>query len=229
SLPSSFNAFPSVQRFDQVVVDTTGDNVIDFDTDVFDNTRGTVTLALSSMSTTTFPNDPGTPTVNSGTSSFFVNLRDNTGLDPGVTRTISHPTETDPVTGLPLQANIMTGGFVPFAFIRDMATVDLIMSLEQTGLPGGDLASQDIPVLDNNALIFVERAFVLDRMPFVGPIAPGTVPATAPVTAPLNVDSSLVDVLPASASLVSVPEPAALVIATGALLFLATLTRRKIF
>ncbi|MCG8450073.1 MAG: peptidylprolyl isomerase, partial [Pirellulales bacterium] len=132
SLPSSFNAFPSVQRFDQVVVDTTGDNVIDFDTDVFDNTRGTVTLALSSMRTTTFSNDPGTPTVNSGTNSFFVNLGDNTGLDPGVTQTIFHQTDTDPVTGLPLQANIVTGGFVPFAFIRDMATVDLIMSLEQT-------------------------------------------------------------------------------------------------
>lgn len=59
------SGFDSVESFAPVVVDANNDNVVDFDTTGLTNTRGTVSLALSSGNS------------NSGTSSFFINLSDN--------------------------------------------------------------------------------------------------------------------------------------------------------
>ena len=60
---------------------------------------------------------------NTGTSSFFINLGDNSGLD--------------------------SQGFVPFARIVDMTTVDGIMALEKTNLTGdpNDLTFNNVPLL----------------------------------------------------------------------------------
>lgn len=61
--------FDSTNSFDPVVVDTDGDGQVDFDTSALTNTRGTISLALSSAGP------------NSGSASFFVNLTDNSFLD----------------------------------------------------------------------------------------------------------------------------------------------------
>lgn len=128
SLPTSFNAFPSVPSFGAVIVDQDGDRQVDFDLGGLSNTRRTVSLALSGN-----PTNP-----NSGTSSFFINLNDtNNFLD--------------------------ASGFVPFAEIVNMETVDLIMALPQQNLDpsGSNLAAINIPVLEDNHLVIVERAFVV--------------------------------------------------------------------
>jgi len=127
TVPESFNEFPSVESFDPVIVDEDGDGAIDFDTSNLNNTRGTVTLALSSPQNMTDPN--------SGTSSFFANIGDNTSLD--------------------------ASGFIPFAEISNMATIDLIMALEQVSLNDNNLAASDIPILDGNQLVIIEQAFVV--------------------------------------------------------------------
>ena len=89
---------------------------------------------------------------NSGTSSFFINLQDNADL-------------LDPQ------------GFVPFATIEDMTTVDLIMELMQTDLSDevgspGNLAFVDVPLLENGRLVVVTDLTVIadDDFSFVGPI-----------------------------------------------------------
>ncbi len=178
---SSFDAFGSVESFDPVIVDFDGDGTVDFDTSELTNTRGQVSLALSS--------NP-----NTGTSSFFVSLGDNTFLD--------------------------ASGFVPFAEVRDMSTVDYIMRLNQVSDPSAGLASSNIPVLnDDNLLVFVERAYVLDPTSFVpAPPSSETFSATLPET-PSAVAS------PSSGGLqvVSVPEPPALVLLIGALMVLTVL------
>ena len=76
---------------------------------------------------------------NSGTSSFFVNLMDtNNFLD--------------------------AQGFVPFATIDNMETINLIMALPQVNLDpsGNNLAAINVPILEDNKLVIIERAFVLD-------------------------------------------------------------------
>jgi len=175
-LPSAFSAFPSVSAFADVVVDANNDGTVDFDLTGLNNTRGTVSLALGG-------GDP-----NSGSSSFFVNVNDNLGLDGQ--------------------------NFVTFATVSDFATIDLIYSLEQANLNDGGLAADDIPILDSNRLVFIERAFVLDT--FMGPIAPSA----------NSLNSSLANAFssnpPVALQAISVPEPPALVLAAGALmLFLA--------
>lgn len=90
---------------------------------------------------------------NSGTSSFFVNLGNNDFLD--------------------LQ------GFVPFARIEDMTTIDRIMQLSQRDLSGlvgqnGNLAYTDVPLTENGTIVVVKKVEVIDATPdfsFVGPIA----------------------------------------------------------
>ncbi|HEX6964051.1 MAG TPA: peptidylprolyl isomerase, partial [Lacipirellula sp.] len=90
---------------------------------------------------------------NSGTSSFFINLGDNNFLDDQ--------------------------GFVPFARIEDMATVDRIMRLTQTDLSqevgqSGSLAYIDVPVTDDGLMVVVNDVDVVSAAPdfsFVGPIA----------------------------------------------------------
>jgi cyclophilin family peptidyl-prolyl cis-trans isomerase len=124
-----------IDRLDAVVVDANGDGQVDFD--ALSNTRGTVSLALSS----------GGP--NTGTSSFFINLGDNAGLD--------------------------SQGFVPFARILDMTVVDAIMGLQQTNLSGdpNDLTFKDTPLLDNGRLVILKSVRVLEASPtfsFVGPL-----------------------------------------------------------
>lgn len=90
---------------------------------------------------------------NSGTSSFFVNLGDNNFLDGQ--------------------------GFVPFARIENMATIDQILQLMQTDLTQeigqpGNLAFSDVPLADNGRLVVVTDVEVIqadEDFSFVGPIA----------------------------------------------------------
>jgi peptidyl-prolyl cis-trans isomerase A (cyclophilin A) len=161
STAGEFTANP-IERFDAVVVDADGDGAVDFSS--VTNGRGTVTLALSI----------GGP--NTGTSSFFVNLGDNSGLD--------------------------IQGFVPFAEIADMTTVDLIMQLDNVDVysqGSSNLTLKDIPLLDNGSLVFIESAFEL-------------IPPTVPV----------------GASSTIVPEPTSLLLAAGAMLLMASFSRRSL-
>lgn len=170
---SSFDDFGSVESFDPVIVDFDDDGTVDFDTSNLNNTRGQVSLALSS--------NP-----NTGTSSFFVNLGDNLFLDDT--------------------------GFVPFARIADMSTIDYIMRLNQISDPSAGLASSNIPVLnDDNLLVIVERAFVLD---------PGPAPSSSVLSTILDESS---DSPPSGGSVASVPEPPALVLLIGAIMVMAVL------
>jgi cyclophilin family peptidyl-prolyl cis-trans isomerase len=94
------------------------------------NTVGTVSLALSG--------NPANP--NSGSSSFFINLTDNSFLDPQ---------------------------FTVFAAIPDMTTINNIMALstiDQTTNPNfpdqtGNLGFSDIPVQADGNLVFIKRVF----------------------------------------------------------------------
>jgi peptidyl-prolyl cis-trans isomerase A (cyclophilin A) len=124
-----------IRRLDSVVTDANGDGQVDFSAQ--SNTRGTVSLALSGAGP------------NSGTSSFFINLGDNSGLD--------------------------SQGFVPFARIADMTTVDRIMALEKTNLTGDpdDLTFNNVPLLENGRLVILKSVRVLQASPefsFSGPI-----------------------------------------------------------
>lgn len=126
-----------VERLNPVTTDANGDGQVDFTT--LENTRGTVSLALSA----------GNP--NSGTSSFFINLRDNSDL-------------LDPQ------------GFVPFARIDDMSTIDRIMLLNQTDLDGppANITWDDVPLTENGRLVILKSVRVLQAAPsfsFTGPIA----------------------------------------------------------
>ena len=120
---------------------------------------------------------------NTGTSSFFVNVGNNEFLD--------------------------ASGFVPFAVVEDMSTVDYILQLNQVSDPSNGLASADIPVIDElNTLVYVERAFVLDPDPVSNSMSMASmisepIVQEAPLTIPTVVGAS-------------VPEPPALVLALGA-------------
>ncbi|MCH2114270.1 MAG: peptidylprolyl isomerase [Pirellulales bacterium] len=158
---------------------------------------------LIDFDTTGLTNERGTVSLalsstgaNSGTSSFFINLDDIPSLDPGGS----------------------IGEFVPFARVLDFATVDLIRSLQTASLSGGGVGSSNIPILDDNQLVFIERAFVLDPVPEAAAAVAAFLPGggfqpTPPV---------------ASVTLASIPEPSSLMIAVGVLLFIAAVTRRKI-
>lgn len=183
TLPTSFNAFPSVPAFDPVIVDEDGDREVDFDLGDLTNNRASVSLALS--------NNP-----NTGTSSFFINLNDtNDFLDDS--------------------------GFVPFAIIENMETVNLIMALPQANLDpsGQNLAAINVPILEDNKLVFVERAFILD--------ATDAMMASALANADLeNFDPSAGGGLPAAFSTPAVPEPSSVVLA-GVMAMLSALKRRR--
>ena len=161
STAGEFTANP-IERFDPVVVDIDGDGAVDFPS--VTNGRGTVSLALSS----------GGP--NTGTSSFFINLGDNSFLDEQ--------------------------GFVPFAEIADMTTVDLIMQLDNVDVYSqpSNLTLKDIPLIDNGSLVFIEKAFEL----------------SPPPTESVGANSS------------SVPEPTSLLLAAGAMLLMASFSRRSL-
>ena len=152
--PDSFADFISIPSFAPVIVDANDDGDVDFipdsdGNDVIDtidaaaaglsNTTNTISLALGG--------DPDT-----GTSSFFVNLTDNTFLD--------------------------NQGFVPFASVADSSTIDLIRSLPQISLvdpTGGNLAATDIPLVNGVGVVFIERAFVLEDEASMVPVTFSTV------------------------------------------------------
>lgn len=133
---------------------------------------------------------------NTGTSSFFVNLNDtNDFLDDT--------------------------GFVPFAVIENMETVNLIMALPQVNLDpsGRNLAAINIPILEDNKIVFIERAFVLD--------ATDAMIESALANADLdNFDPSGGGSLPSALSTPAVPEPSSLVLA-GVMAMLSVLKRRR--
>jgi cyclophilin family peptidyl-prolyl cis-trans isomerase len=175
---SSFDDFEEVEKFEPVIVDFDNDGTVDFNTEELNNTRGEVSLALS--------NSP-----NSGTSSFFVNLGDNTFLD--------------------------NSGFVPFAKVADMSTVDYIMLLDQVSDPSAGLAGSNIPVLnDDNLLVFVERAFVLDANPVVqvASLSSNALPETLQGAGSPS---------PEALAAIGVPEPSTTAIAYAALMMLAAM------
>ena len=89
---------------------------------------------------------------NSGTSSVCINLGDHNVLD--------------------------SQGFVPFARISDMTTIDKIMQLTQRDLSSqagqsGSLAYTDVPITDDGRIVVVKSIQVIDaaeNFSFVGPI-----------------------------------------------------------
>jgi peptidyl-prolyl cis-trans isomerase A (cyclophilin A) len=179
---SSFNAFSPVQAFDPVIVDFNNDQVVDFDTSDLTNARGTVSLALS--------NNP-----NTGTSSFFVNLGDNSGLD--------------------------SQGFVPFARVVDMSTVDYILRLNQVSDPSAGLGSSNIPVIDDdNLLVFVERAYCLDcdAMAPMSLLAESVVAESSEEFSNLGSSANSSSTSSGGLQVLSVPEPPALVLVVGGLM-----------
>jgi cyclophilin family peptidyl-prolyl cis-trans isomerase len=101
------------------------------------NKIGTVSMALSNG-----PN--GQPDINSGTSSFFINVGNNTQLD---------------------------SGFTVFATIPDMTVVNQIMALNKTNLAAKfdptlppnaqDVTFTDVPLQTDAKQVFVTRAFVV--------------------------------------------------------------------
>jgi cyclophilin family peptidyl-prolyl cis-trans isomerase len=142
---------------------------------------------------------------NSGTSSFFVNLGSNTFLD--------------------------SQGFVPFARIENMNTIDRIMGLMQEDLSqevgqSGNLAYIDVPLTADGQLVVVHDVDVIQANPgfsFVGPIAsalqlesrnststsPLNMSSLDPSEAPLLADEALNPPMElAQGSVAVVPEPA---------------------
>ena len=194
-LPASFNAFPSVISDAPVIVDADNDGTVDFDVSGLLNTRGTVSLALSSSA-------------NTGTSSFFVNLGTNPSLDA---------------------ANLR---FVPFANVVDMATIDLIMGLPQTDYAQGSLAGDDVPTLDENRAVFVERAFVveademgpMDVAEMLESMDEGSAEALSLDASGGSASSGPTGALQSFA----VPEPPALVLALGALVAIYIMKPNKL-
>ncbi|MEO1498264.1 MAG: peptidylprolyl isomerase [Planctomycetota bacterium] len=213
--------FEGVNSFDPVVVDADGNGQVDFSTAGLTNTRGTVSLALSAAGP------------NSGSSSFFVNLGDNSFLD--------------------------AQGFVPFATIPDMTTVDRIESLEtldltQTlGLPPDVATYTDVPLSERGEFVVMESVAVIDDsgLPFTGPlqtafgvdvpigatedmiaedIADDMAGGVDPTLTPEEIEAMFPPIAAASATsnggaagaAVGVPEPGA-----GLLLLLGTALRRR--
>lgn len=153
---------------------------------------------------------------NSGTSSFFVNLGDNAFLD--------------------------SQGFVPFARISNMSTIDKIMQLSQRDLSGqigqdGNLTYTDVPLTEDNRIVVVKSVKVIDAAPdfsFVGPIADhlqlaarNEAAAAAAAQAALLAEPVLAEaVTPAVAA---VPEPSTLALgALGILSAFLSARRRSI-
>lgn len=192
----------AVEKLPEAIVDEDGDGEVDFAS--ITNSRGTVSLALAGGD------------VNSGTSSFFINLGDNAFLDDQ--------------------------GFVPFAEIQNMNTIDTIMGLDQVDLSdefgdSGNLTFIDVPVVEEDKLVIVKRAFVVeadDDFSFVGPIATALQlqmrGSDSPSTTSSLTSSSLLSESLESSSLMStnVPEPtAACLLAPLAVWGASRLRRRK--
>jgi len=153
--------------------------------------------------------------LNSGTNSFFVNLGDNSFLDGQ--------------------------GFVPFANIENMDTIDRIMALTQNDISSdvgepGNLAFVDVPVTDDGRMVVVTDVEVVNRdanFSFVGPIATaldlairnrsddsaaGTGAAASSIRAAMS----------AGGTISAVPEPGGAVLGCFGMWILSCLGRRKI-
>jgi len=135
---------------------------------------------------------------NTGNSSFFVNLGTNTSLDADSMR------------------------FVPFAVINDMSTIDLIMSLNQFDYSGGGLAGNDVPFLEGNRLVIVERAFVLSTVD-------ESLAELALAAGATGSDMVLPQAASAGLQVLTVPEPPTLVLAFAALMVITLLKRPSNF
>ena len=181
-VPSTADGFEAIQKFDPIAgVPAAGAG--------FTNSRGTIAMALSGLPT-------GGTNQNSGTSSFFVNLTDNTFLDPD---------------------------FTVFAVIPDLTTIDIIMGLDQvdlTAVPGsgaapGNLAFSDIPIHDNGNMVFIERAFLIEDTITTSLLTNTALAqlANPGLVAPAGAPSVAASAATASATSSAVPEPTSALLA----------------
>jgi cyclophilin family peptidyl-prolyl cis-trans isomerase len=200
--PMTSESVRSVQSFTPVQGEPAAENP------GLSNTVGTVSLALSG-------NQSGT-NQNSGTTSFFVNLGDNSGLD---------------------------ADFTVFAAIPDMTVINQIMALttidrSQDPMYGADpqnLSITDVPVQADGKQVFIKRAFVVaDAMT----IAQATSQAQSIMAQSASnfADSSFVDPSSAFAAAASpaavltqttVPEPASIGLAAVVFSSLAAFFRYR--
>jgi cyclophilin family peptidyl-prolyl cis-trans isomerase len=178
------------------------------------NTIGTVALAL--------PGDgQGGTNRDAGTSSFFVNLTDNSFLDPD---------------------------FTVFAAISDMTTINKIMALTKVdktsdpifGAGDGNLGFSDVPVQDNGFQVFINRAFVISDTLATAKALAGVQSVMAASAAGSGSASDLPALTSTSGDLggaasgsslglgaSSVPEPASCFLAAAGAVALAVTQRRK--
>ena len=147
----SFLAFPPVPDLWAAEGPTAIDRFAAVTTDADGNGQVDFSAISNQRGTVSLALSSGGP--NTGTSSFFVNLGDNNFLD--------------------------SQGFVPFARIENMGTIDKILQLQQQDLsnaagdPGG-LTFSDVPVTSEGRLVFVQRVTVAQSpadFSFIGPIA----------------------------------------------------------
>ena len=151
---------------------------------------------------------------NSGTSSFFVNLGDNAFLD--------------------------SQGFVPFARISNMTTIDKIMQLTQRDLSGqigqdGNLTYTDVPLTEDGRIVVVKSVKVIDAAPnfsFVGPIADALAlaarnEAAAATAAQAALLADPVAVEAATPAVAAVPEPSTIGLGAFGLLGAYLSSRRR--
>jgi cyclophilin family peptidyl-prolyl cis-trans isomerase len=128
AIPATVNGFPTIATFDPIHGVPASDVGLS-------NTIGTVGLALSGDGRGGINHD-------SGQSSFYVNLNNNSFLD---------------------------NDFPVFARVANMTTINSIMALptrDLTSIPAfgadpGNLAFTDVPIQPNSNLVFIRRAFVV--------------------------------------------------------------------
>jgi len=217
TLPEDFNVLTAVESFATLTQDTSGDNIVDLVSTSDGLTNSRGTISLALS---------GSPSnVNSGTREFFVNVgRNNDFLD---------------IDG-------GEGGFVPFADVTSMATIDLIMSLQKVSIANSP--SPEIPVIGEQGLVYIQKATVMTiNEPEIVAAAAASILSEPVVSSSEDLldgeESELAEVsasseLLATSSLaslsnqgatlqsLSIPEPPALVLAIGALMAIAILKRK---
>jgi cyclophilin family peptidyl-prolyl cis-trans isomerase len=172
------------------------------------NTRGTVALALPSDAN-------GVPFRDAGTSSFFVNLNDNTHLDPD---------------------------FTVFAVVPDLTVIDKIMDLTIKDLSAspefGSGGFTDVPIQADGKQVFIRRAFIVSNSSSLtgstssaSSLAATSTSGALSVSAPLTVsNTSSSELISSSARALvgsSVPEPATCLIALAAGWAFCAIRRRR--
>jgi cyclophilin family peptidyl-prolyl cis-trans isomerase len=177
--PLTIDSTRSVVAFDPVQ----GEPAAEFSD--LSNTVGTVSLAL--------PGDGmGGTNQDAGTSSFFINLGDNSFLD---------------------------NDFTVFAAIPDMTVINEIMALMQVdrttdpmfGAGPGNLAFTDVPVQDNGFQVFINRAFVVRDTLAIARARAGVRSTVAASAASFGDESN-----PVPLSVTVVPEPTCIALAVVA-------------